>query len=72
MTEEEQNATFDFGDDFLQKQKETHWTRDKNLRDVLVLLYEQHQLLLNWISVNRNGEQNLFCPNRITGKHIPQ
>jgi hypothetical protein len=40
MTEKEQNATFAFGDDFLQKQKEAHWTRDKNLRDVLVHLYE--------------------------------
>ena len=62
MTEEEQNVTFAFGDDFLQKQKEMHWTRDKNLRDVLVHLYEWHQLLLNWISANRNGEQKPFLP----------
>jgi len=49
MTEEEQNATFNFGDDFLQKQKEAHWTRDKNLRDVLVHLstpYEQSKKML--------------------------
>ena len=71
MTEEEQNATFAFGDDFLQKQKEMHWTRDKNLRDVLVHLYEWHQLLLNWISANRNGEQKPFLPEPYNWKTYP-
>jgi hypothetical protein len=48
MTEQQQNAPFDFGEDFLQKQKQAHWRRDKNLRDVLIHLYEWRQLLLDW------------------------
>ena len=60
MTEDEQNATFRFGDNF--SRKEAHWKRDKNLRDVLVHLYEWHQLLLNWVEVNRNGEEKPFLP----------
>jgi hypothetical protein len=45
MTEEEQLAPFTF--ELTKSMKEAHWTRDKNLRDVLVHLYEWHQLLLN-------------------------
>ena len=62
MTVEEQNATFNFDVDFLKKQKEAHWKRDKNLRDVLVHLYEWHQLLLDWINANQNGETKPFLP----------
>lgn len=60
MSEAEQNATFDFGD--VIKQKEAHWKRDKNLRDVLVHLYEWHQLLLNWVKSNQKGEVKPFLP----------
>lgn len=60
MSEEEKNAPFDFGDTF--KQKEAHWNRDKNLRDVLVHLYEWHQLLLNYILTNQRGEETPFLP----------
>ena len=49
-----QSVVFDFDDD--PKLKEAHWKRDKNLRDVLVHLYEWHQLLLNWTAANLNGE----------------
>ena len=62
MTVEEQNATFNFGSEFLQKQKEAHWTRDKNLRDVLIHLYEWHQLLLDWAKSNQNGVSKPFIP----------
>jgi len=62
MTDEEQKVSFNFGDDFLQKQKEAHWTRDKNLRDVFVHLYEWHQLLLNWVKSNQNGDSKPFIP----------
>lgn len=62
LTEEEQNAAFDFGEDFLQKQKQAHWRRDKNLRDVLIHLYEWHELLLNWVNNNRNGKSTPFLP----------
>jgi hypothetical protein len=60
MTDGERSATFNFGGGF--NQKETHWKRDKNLRDVLIHLYEWHQLLLNWITANQNGEITPFLP----------
>ncbi|MDR2699039.1 MAG: ClbS/DfsB family four-helix bundle protein [Candidatus Methanoplasma sp.] len=46
MPEEEQNAAFDFGGGF--DKKEAHWSRDKNLRDVLIHLYEWHQMVMRW------------------------
>jgi hypothetical protein len=60
MPDDERSAIFNFDADI--KQKEAHWKRDKNLRDVLVHLYEWHQLLLNWIKANQNGEQKPFLP----------
>lgn len=51
MSEEEQNATFNLDNNFLEKHKEAHWVRDKNLRDILIHLYEWHRLLLNWIGL---------------------
>ena len=42
--------------------KEEHWKRDKNLRDILVHLYEWHQLLLNWIRKNTEGDTVPFLP----------
>ncbi len=60
MSEEQQNATFRFSDDF--NKKEAHWARDKNLRDVFVHLYEWHQLLLVWVKSNQNGEAKAFLP----------
>lgn len=58
MTEKELNTPFDFSSD--EKKKEAHWKRDKNLRDILIHLYEWHQLLLNWISSNMKGEDRPF------------
>lgn len=43
MNEEEKTAVFLFED------------RDKNIRDILIHLYEWHQLLINWISSNEKG-----------------
>ena len=60
MSEEELNTTFDFSKD--EKKKEAHWRRDKNLRDVLIHLYEWHQLILNWVNSNKNGEEKAFLP----------
>lgn len=60
MTDGERNAVFNFGDGL--KEKEAHWKRDKNLRDVLVHLYEWHQLLLTWVQANVNGEARPFLP----------
>jgi len=62
IAEKEQEADFNFGEDFLQKQKEAHWVRDRNLRDILVHLYEWHQLLINWVNFNQNGESKSFIP----------
>lgn len=60
LTEEELATPFDFSSD--EKKKEAHWKRDKNLRDVLIHLYEWHQLLLSWIQANQNGEEKPFLP----------
>ena len=62
MPDETQNSQFNFGEDFLQKQKEAHWGRDKNLRDVLVHLYEWHMLLLDWVESNKSGTPKPFLP----------
>ena len=59
MTADEQSANFAFG---AEKGKEAHWGRDKNLRDVLVHLYEWHQLLLNWVTTNQIGDPMSFIP----------
>lgn len=53
--EVDSNFTFD-----VENEKQAHWTRDKNLRDVLIHLYEWHQLLLNWVKANQAGEAKQF------------
>jgi hypothetical protein len=60
MTEEEQLAPFTF--ELTKSMNAPHWTRDKNLRDVLVHLYEWHQLLLNWIDSGQSGDAKPFLP----------
>jgi hypothetical protein len=60
ITLQQQTAVFTF-DGALQG-KEAHWTRDKNIRDILVHLYEWHQLLLNWVTSNVKGEEKPFLP----------
>ncbi len=60
MTQKELTTDFDFAGDG--KKKEAHWRRDKNLRDVLIHLYEWHRLLLNWVHANQNGEEQAFIP----------
>lgn len=58
LTEKELSTPFEFDD----KKKEAHWKRDKNLRDVLIHLYEWHRLLLDWVSSNQKGENKPFLP----------
>ncbi len=60
LSEKELSTVFDFSGDV--KKKEAHWGRDKNLRDILVHLYEWHQLLLKWVSSNQNGDTEPFIP----------
>ena len=60
MPENEQTAVFCF--DMEKAGKEAHWKRDKNVRDVLIHLYEWHQLFLSWVKANKNGENKPFLP----------
>ena len=60
MTETELNTPFHFELD--EKKKEAHWKRDQNLKDVLIHLYEWHQLLLNWYAANQSGDPKPFIP----------
>ena len=66
MPEEALNTEFDFSND--QSKKEEHWARDKNLRDILVHLYEWHGLLLSWITSNISGKNQSFIPEPYTWK----
>lgn len=60
LSEEALSQPFDFSND--PSKKEQHWSRDRNLRDVLVHLYEWHQLLLNWVNANMSGKKTAFLP----------
>ncbi len=60
MSKEEQKKAFNFED------------RDKNIRDVLVHLYEWHQLLLHWIVSNQSGKETSFLPAPYNWKTYPQ
>lgn len=52
-----------------EKDKEAHWTRDKNIRDVLIHLYEWHQLVINWVDTNRKSDEIVpFLPAPYTWK----
>ncbi|MGG5331328.1 ClbS/DfsB family four-helix bundle protein [Enterococcus sp. AZ163] len=57
IPEDQVTATFTFDTG---KEKGAHWERDKNLRDILVHLYEWHQLLIDWVTTNLAGEEKLF------------
>ncbi|MDR1917425.1 MAG: ClbS/DfsB family four-helix bundle protein [Christensenellaceae bacterium] len=59
MSPEKQNAVFKFG---AEQGKEQHWGRDKNIRDILIHLYEWHNLLLEWEKANSNGIEKPFLP----------
>ena len=69
MSDDQQQATF--ADEMTTAGKEAHWGRDKNLRDVLVHLYEWHRLLLDWINANRSGERRSFLPAPYNWKTYP-
>lgn len=60
MNQEEMATPFDFSQDL--KKNEAHWHRDKNLRDVLMHLYEWHRLTLNWVWDNQAGKRTPFLP----------
>ena len=60
LSEKELLTAFDFSKD--KNKKEAHWARDKDLRDILIHLYEWHQLLLHWVSSNQSGDEQPFIP----------
>ena len=51
LSEDSMITPFDFSGQ--PSKKEAHWSRDKNVRDVLIHLYEWHQLLLNFPKNNK-------------------
>jgi len=53
MSEKALNTLFDFSGE--KSKKEAHWSRDKDLKDVFVHLYEWHQLVLKWVDSNMKG-----------------
>ena len=61
MSENQMSTEFDFSDDA--GKKEAHWGRDKNVRDVLIHLYEWHQLLIKFVEHNTAQESKIaFLP----------
>ncbi len=60
LTDKELLTPLDFSSD--EKKNEAHWKRDKNLRDILIHLYEWQQLLLKWTTANQNGNNTPFLP----------
>ena len=61
MSENQLNTEFDFSDDA--SKKEAHWGRDKNVRDILIHLYEWHQLLIKFVEHNMKEESKIaFLP----------
>lgn len=63
ISEDTQTANFCYDIDALtQKDGAAHWKRDKNLRDILVHLYEWHQLLIEFEKANTRGENKTFLP----------
>ena len=66
MSGDEQNASFCFDAERLGS--EAHWKRDKNLRDVLIHLYEWHLLLISWEKANASGISKPFLPEPYTWK----
>ena len=70
FTEKEFNTEFDFSDN--PKLNQSHWKRDKNIRDVLIHLFEWHQLLIKWIHKNQSDENVKLLPEPYTFKTISE
>lgn len=68
LNEKEMSTPFDFSSD--EKKTEAHWKRDKNVRDVLVHLYEWHQLMIRFVDENVNGKNISFLPKIFTWRNI--
>lgn len=53
-------TALDFSDE--PKKKEAHWARDKDIKDVLIHLYEWHQLMIAFVKDNLVGKNKPFLP----------
>jgi len=60
MSEEEQERTFTFED------------RDRTIRDVLIHLHAWHNLLLEWVQKNLQGEPASFLPKPYNWRTYPE
>lgn len=60
LDDSEINGTFDWKQQKIGQ--EAHWNRDKNIKDVLIHLYEWHMLLIHWIDNNMSGNLVAFLP----------
>lgn len=68
LSETEMTTPFDFSAD--EKKKEAHWKRDKNVRDVIIHLYEWQQLMIRFVDRNTNGNSVQFLPKMYTWRTI--
>lgn len=68
LSEKELKTPFDFSMD--EKKTEAHWKRDKNVRDVLVHLYEWNQLMIRFVDGNTDGKSMRFLPEIYTWRTI--
>jgi len=57
-----ENQSLPFCFTVTEKDTAAHWTRDKNIRDVLIHLYEWQQLAIDWVHANRENESGAIVP----------
>ena len=70
---EKSTENFELHPDIVHAGKEAHWPRDKNWRDILIHLYEWHQLLLKWLENNLDkNEAKPFLPEPYNWKTYPK
>lgn len=55
----ENSTSYDFSKSNL---KGAHWQRDKNAKDLLIHLYEWHNLIIVWVNDNLKGKEKAFLP----------
>lgn len=58
-----------FPPELLTGRAEAHWMRDKCLRDVVVHLYEWHNLVITWVNANQAGTPTGFFPDPYTWRN---
>ena len=68
LSEKELETPFDFSAD--EKKKEAHGKTDTKVRDVLVHLYEWHQLMIRFVDDNTGGKNVQFLPKIYTWRTI--